>query len=109
MPGQASDDPHWDRVVEIAANLWINGEYVVDIDPCPTQDLVDLQWAAHQAGRVLGGRARIATRAPGWPGDLTVRMTVTYVDPDGTGGQRAEAGLDELLRRVLADQTRRDR
>lgn len=108
MPHHAPDDPHWDRVVEIASKLWIDGEYVVEIDPFPTQRVVDLQWAAHQAGRVLGGRAKIETSVPRSPADPTMTVTVRYVDPDGQGLQRAEAGLENLLRQVLADQPRRD-
>jgi hypothetical protein len=109
MSSQASNDPHWDRVVEIASKLWIDGRYVVELDPCPTQRFVDLQWAAHQAGRVLGGRAMIETTGPRGPKDPTVTVTVTYVDANGNGLQRAEEGLQKLLRHVLADQLRRDR
>jgi hypothetical protein len=109
MATHAPDDPHWHRVVEIASKLWIDGVYVVELDPLPTQRFVDLQWAAHQAGRVLGGRARIETKAPRGPDDPTVTVTVRYVDSDGNGLQRAEAGLEKLLRHVLADQSRRDR
>ncbi|MGY2873275.1 hypothetical protein ACVW00_000465 [Marmoricola sp. URHA0025 HA25] len=97
-----SKDPHWDQVVEIASKLWIDGLYAVDVDPCPTQRFVDLLWAAHQAGRVLGGRAKIETSGPRGPDDPTVTVTVRYVDPDGNGLQRAEEGLAKLLRRVLA-------
>lgn len=109
MPSQAPNDPHWDRVVEIASKLWIDGLFVVELDPCPTQRFVDLQWAAHQAGRVLGGRAKIATTGPRGPEDPTVTVTVRYVDPDGKGPERAEVGLEKLLRHVLADHLRRDR
>jgi hypothetical protein len=109
MASEASNDPHWDRVVEIASKLWVDGLYVVELDPCPTQRFVDLQWAAHQAGRILGGRAKIATRGPRGPEDRTVTVTVRYVDADGKGLQRAEEGLEKLLRHVLADHLRRDR
>jgi hypothetical protein len=101
MASQASNDPHWDRVVEIASKLWIDGLYVAELDPCPTQRFVDLQWAAHQAGRVLGGRAKIETSGPRGPEDRTVIVTVRYVDPDGRGLQRAEEGIEKLLRHVL--------
>jgi len=109
MIRRAPKDPHWDRVVEIASKLWIDGIYVAELDPCPTQRFVDLQWAAHQAGRVLGGRARIETSGPRGPRDPTVTVTVRYVDPDGRGLQRAEEGLEKLLRLVLADHLRHDR
>ena len=108
METHASNDPHWDRVVEIASKLWIDGEYVVELDPVPTQRFIDLQWAAHQAGRVLGGRAKIQTSCARGPEDPTVTVTVRYVDPDGKGLQRAEEGLERLLRHVLEDHLRRD-
>jgi hypothetical protein len=108
MASQASNDLHWERVVEIASKLWIDGHYVVQLDPSPTQRFVDLQWAAHQAGRVLGGRARIETSRARETEDPTITVTVRYVDPDGKGLQRAEEGLEKLLRQVLADHFRRD-
>jgi len=108
METHASNDPHWDRVVEIASKLWIDGEYLVEVDPLPTQRFVDLLWAAHQAGRVLGGRASVETSGPRGVDDPTVTVTVTYVDADGRGLQRAEEGLENLLRHVIADHLRRD-
>jgi hypothetical protein len=104
MAGAASKDPQWDQVIEIAAKLWIDGVYVAQLDPSPTQRFVDLQWAARQAGRILGGRTAVHTSDAGGPEDSTV--TVTYVDPDGRGLQRAEEGLEKLLRKVLAEQSR---
>jgi hypothetical protein len=109
VDSRAPRDPHWDRVVEIASKLWIEGRYVVELDRSQTQHFVDLQWAAHRAGRALGGRAQIETRAARGREDPTVTVTVTYDDPGGTGPQLAEQGLEELLRRVLADDSRRDR
>lgn len=102
-------DPHWDRVVEIASKLWIDGHYVVELDRSQTQRFVDLQWAAHQAGRALGGRATIATSSARGREDPTVTVTVTYADPGGKGLQQAEQSLEKLLRQVLADDSRRDR
>jgi hypothetical protein len=105
---RTSSDPHWDRVIEIASKLWIDGVYVVELDASRTQRFVDLQWAAHEAGRVLGGRAKIETSGARGPDDPTVTVTVRYVDPDGKGLLRAEEGLQKLLRHVLADHLRRD-
>jgi hypothetical protein len=103
--GAASKDPHWDRVIEIATKLWVDGVYVVELDRSPTQRFVDLQWAARQAGRVLGGRANVRTSGARGPDDQAVTVTVTYVDPDGRGMRRAEEGLEKLLRMVLAEQS----
>jgi hypothetical protein len=99
----------WDRVIEIATKLWIDGVYVATLNPLPTQRFVDLLWAAHQAGRVLGGRAKVETSevARGVK-DGTVTVTVRYVDADDHGLERAFQGLEELMQRVLAqhDQAR---
>jgi hypothetical protein len=99
-----SQDPHWDQVVEIAAKLWVDGEYVAELDPSPTQRFVDLQWAARQAGRVLGGRAQVRTASSRVQAGSKVTVTVTFVDTDGRSLLRAEEGLEKLLRRVLAEQ-----
>lgn len=107
MRSATSKDPQWDRVIEIAAKLWIDGEYVTELDPSPTQRFVDLQWAARQAGRVLGGRTKVHVGRSHGPRDPTVAVTVTYVDPDGRGLQRAEEGLERLLRTVLAEKSNR--
>jgi hypothetical protein len=98
-------DRQWALTIEIAAKLWIEGEYVTEVDLVPTQRYVDLRWAAHQAGRVLGGRSRIRTsKRQRHPLDPIVVMTVTYVDPTGHGFQQAEEGLETLMRLVLEEQ-----
>jgi len=99
-----SADPHWDVVIEIAAKLWIDGEYVTEVPVLPTQSYVDLQWAARQAGRVLGGRSNVRTEPQRKRKDPTVAVTVTYVDADGCGLKRAEEGLEALMRQVLQKQ-----
>ena len=79
MNSRNPHDPHWDRVVEIASKLRIHGRYVAEIDRTQTQLLVDLQWAAHRAGRLLGGRAKIHTTGAPAPGDRTVTVVVVLV------------------------------
>lgn len=103
MSTEDTHDPQWDQVIEIAAKLWIDGEWAIELDPLPTQRLVDLQWAARQAGRVLGGRANIRVRplTPMDPMDRRVAVAVTYVDPTGRALLRAEEGLEALMRHVL--------
>jgi hypothetical protein len=98
-------DPQWDRVIEIAATLWVDGTYVTEIEPSPTQRFVDLQWAARQAGRVLGGRARVEIDDAGYPEEPCVTLTVTYVDAGGRDLRRAEEGLEALLRQALASRS----
>lgn len=104
MTTSTSNDPQWDRVIEIAAKLWVEGMYVTQLDPLPTQRFVDLQWAARKAGRVLGGEAKVRIGHGRAQDDPRVTVTVTYVDSTGRGLQRAEEGLEELLREVLAQQ-----
>jgi hypothetical protein len=116
LRAQSEDDgvhgavtPQWDRVIEIATKLWIDGVYVATVNPLPTQRFVDLLWTAHQAGRVLGGRAKVeTTEVARGVKDGTVTVTVRYVDADDHGLERAVQGLEELMQRVLAqhDQTR---
>jgi hypothetical protein len=100
---QVSSDPQWDLALEIAGTLWLYGEHVVVIDPRPVQQLVDVQWAAHQAGRIIGVRSRIELTWNGWP-DPRVTLVITFDDPDGRGLIRAQHGLDALLRSVLDQQ-----
>lgn len=97
-------DPQWDHVIEIAAKLWVDGRYVVELDPSPTQRFVDLHWAARQAGRVLGGVAKVHTSRPKGPDGRRVVVTVTFEDPTGHGLQQAEEGLEKLMRMVLEEQ-----
>jgi hypothetical protein len=104
MKAEGSRDPQWDLVIEIAAKLWVYGEYVAEVDPLPTQRFVDLQWAARQAGRVLGSRPTVHVGQPRGAENRRVTVTVTYRAPEGQDVQRAEAGLETLMRMVLERQ-----
>lgn len=96
-------DPQWDLTLEIAGRLWLYGEHVVEMDPAPTQPLVDLQWAARQAGRLIGVRTQVdISRSAGRSPRLVV--SITYRDPDGRGLVRAQDGLDALVRSVREQQ-----
>jgi hypothetical protein len=86
----------------------VDGLYVAELDPSRTQRFVDLQWAAHQAGRVLGGWAKIETSGARGPDDRTVTVAVRCIDADGKGLHRAEEGLERLLRQVLQEYLGRD-
>jgi hypothetical protein len=44
---------------EIAEAVSAHGQCLIEIDPLPTQKLVDLHWAAHQAGSMLGIKVRV--------------------------------------------------
>jgi hypothetical protein len=101
MDTDQSKDPQWDLAVEIAAKLWLDGQFVIELDPIPTQRFVDLQWAARQAGRALGGRARVRMSRPRGPKDPKVTVTVTYVDLPGRGLRDGEQRLEAMMRQVL--------
>jgi len=48
-----------DLVDEIADGLVVAGEYLTWVDVMPTQQVVDFNWAAHQAGRRLDIRVHV--------------------------------------------------
>lgn len=48
-----------DLVDEIADALAVSGQYITRVDLLPTQQVVDFNWAAHQAGRRLGIRVHV--------------------------------------------------
>lgn len=98
----ASTDPHWDQVVEIAALLWVEGEYATDIDPSPTQRFVDLQWAARQAGRILGRRTAVIVSSPRGAEDPTVTVKVSYADSEKEP-PHTEERLEQALRKILEE------
>ena len=66
-----------DLVREIADALVASGEYVTRVDLLPTQQVVDFNWAAHQAGRSLGIRiqveVKVAKAAPDGRAQVCVR------------------------------------
>jgi hypothetical protein len=101
---ERAEDPQWDLALEIAGKLWLYGDYVVEISPTPTQRVVDLQWAAHQAGRILGVKTILDITSHGAK-HPTVTVSITFVDPDGRGLRRAQDGLDALLRSVREHQS----
>jgi hypothetical protein len=109
MAAGTSSDPHWDLVIEIAAKLWIDRAYSTEIPSSPAQPFVDVQWAARQAGRILGGRSKIHMRHSKERDDHAVTVTVTYVDADGAGLANVEERLEALMRTVLEEHERLER
>ena len=104
--GEPGGDRRWDLAIDIASELWLYGEYVVELDPLPAQRLVDVRWAALVAGRLLGARAEFRVTEVRREPDPLVRVTVRYVDANGRSLERAQEGLDALLRSVQQAQTR---
>jgi hypothetical protein len=69
-----------DLVQEIAESLAEEGRYVAHLESPQLQDVVDVGWAARQAGQHLGRPVRVTTsRSQNLDGRLTV--TAVLVDP----------------------------
>lgn len=92
--------PQWDLTLEIASGLWYDGEYTFVVSPEKQQKLVDVHWAALQAGRLLGVRSKVRFRGPSTFDDPTISVTVTFTDPGGLGRKRARDGFEKLLQAV---------
>lgn len=100
MHRETDDDPQWDLVLEIASKLWYYGEHLFVVNPSPHQQLVDVHWAALQAGRLLGVRAKVTVSEPFSKTDPRVTVTITFEDPTGRVRSRAEEGFERLLHEV---------
>lgn len=74
--GEATSD-----VAGIADALAARGACVIRIDPGPTQSLVDVFWAAHSAGRLLGTKVAVKVDGPRPGVDPLVTITVTPERP----------------------------
>lgn len=99
------EDPQSDLTLEIASELWFGGSFALEVDRVPHQRLVDVRWAAQQAGRLLGVRAKVKVIGPFSKTDPTVSVIITFENSDGRARTRAEDGLEALLRSV-AEQRR---
>lgn len=70
-----------DLVGEIAAALAAAGRYVARVDQQPAQRVVDVTWAARQAGRRLGMRVQVDTTSSRAAADGKAEVRVTAVAP----------------------------
>jgi hypothetical protein len=66
---------------EIADALAARGACVIRMRPGPTQGLVDVFWAAHSAGRLLGTKVAVKVDGPKPGVDPLVTITVTPRQP----------------------------
>jgi len=68
--------------VDIARALVEDGRFEVTMPPLPTQRLVDLQWAAYEAGRLISMRVRVSVDGPEfrWSPDVTVTVVPLQLD-----------------------------
>jgi hypothetical protein len=98
--GLGTPDPQWEYALLIRSELERYGRYVSEVDTRDAQARVDIQWAARQAGRLLGVEVKVELSAPFGHARSTVTATVRCVDADGARRRRAEDGLVRLLRSV---------
>jgi hypothetical protein len=70
-----------DLVAEIADALATASEYVARVDLLPTQQVVDFNWAAHQAGRNLGIRVQVDVQIDHASTDGLAQVRVTPQRP----------------------------
>jgi hypothetical protein len=66
---------------EIAAALEAHGRFVFRLSPLPHQRMVDLHWAAHRAGVLLGIKVRVVVEGPVRPLDPEVTIVVAPRPP----------------------------
>jgi hypothetical protein len=57
-------DPRWDLALDIVRALELGGRYEVGVDTGNAQRVVDIRWAAHQAGRLLGVKIKVLLAGP---------------------------------------------
>jgi hypothetical protein len=60
---------------EIAEALERHGHFITRLPRVPEQQLVDLHWSAHQAGRLLGIKVRVAVEEVGFRSYLIFEVT----------------------------------
>jgi hypothetical protein len=100
MNDLGTPDPQWDFALAIRTALELHGRFVTEIDERDAQARVDVQWAARQAGRLLGAQVSIELSAPHGRSDFIVTATVRCADPDPVERSRADVGLQKLLQSV---------
>ena len=61
---------------EIAEALTEHGQFVTTVDRRAVQQLVDLHWAAHQAGRMIGSNVRVLVERLDSPREFNVTIVL---------------------------------
>jgi len=97
-------DPQWDFTLLIRAALETVGEYAVEVDTRDAQALVDIRWAARQAGRLMGATVKVDLSSHYGHADSIVSATVRRIESDGPEHLIAKEGLQRLLASVLVAQ-----
>jgi len=106
-PDARTPDPQWAFTLLIRAALETSNAYVVDVDTRDAQALVDIHWAARQAGRLMGGTTVKVDLSYHGHADAMATATVRRIESDGPERVIAEAGLQRLLASVRVAQVTR--
>jgi hypothetical protein len=98
---ERAPDPQWDFTLLIRGELDARGHYSTEVDPRDAQAVVDLRWAALQAGRLLGVPVKVdVSGGPDLP-DSVATATVRLLDVAPREPDVSTPGLERLLRWVL--------
>lgn len=97
-------DPQRDFAMVIRGALEAHGRYVVEVDTRDAQAVVDILWAARQAGRLLGVKVKV-DRSPryGYANSI-VTATVRCASTDDVERVLARAGVQRPLEPVRVAQ-----
>lgn len=101
----STPDPQWAYTLAIRSALELHGRFETEVDERDAQAVVDLHWAARQAGRLLGVPVRVVFGGPVGRAEYIVSATVRAVELNGAGRAQVEQGLQRLLRSVRSVQS----
>jgi hypothetical protein len=101
---ERTPDPQWDFALLIRGALDSSGSYSTEVDTRDAQSLVDLRWAALQAGRLLGVRVKVDVRDTDGQAGPIATATVHRLEPPDPETDTATPGLEKLLRCVMEAQ-----
>lgn len=90
-------DPQWAFTLLLKAALETATAYAVEVDTRDAQALVDIRWAARQAGRLMGATVKVELSSHHGPDDAMATATVRRIESDGPERLIAEEGLQRLL------------
>lgn len=97
-------DPQWDFTLLIRAAVETSGEFALEVDSRDAQAVVDVRWAARQAGRLMGAMVKVDLSYHHGRADSMVTATVRRVESAGPEHLIAEEGLQRLRASVRVAQ-----
>jgi hypothetical protein len=93
-------DPQWDFALLIRSALERGETWVAEVDTRDAQAMVDIRWAARQAGRLLGVAVDVHMSPPYGHANSISTVTLRSLEGDPAERALAAAGLEKLLRSV---------